>query len=184
LPQLLAGQHPDPITIQARLRAVSHSDSVVNGLGLVLFVAFIALAMVLNRLYAAAGRPLRISRAARYAWFATSVLSIILAAFALRFSDIRTVADVRRVASLDMTFLIIRAVAGIVYAWCALALLAARQRSAPPAPAPVAGSDLSYDEYVAMRAAQRAAPPASPTTPAAIPPSATAGEMTLDAPNG
>jgi cytoskeletal protein RodZ len=111
----------------------------------------------------------------------------------------RTVAEVHRVATIDMTFLAVRAAVGIVYAWCTVALLAARRRREPPSPPPVAGSDLSYEEYVAMRAAQRASssapataptppieatapvPPIGATTP--IPPTVNAGEMTSEAPN-
>jgi hypothetical protein len=199
--QVLAGQHPDLITVQARLRAVSHTATAVDGLWLLLFVAFIAWVVVVNRRYAAAGQPLRISRAARYAWLGTWVVSIILTAYTIRFSGIRTVADVHREATVDITFLAVRAAAGIVYAWCALAFLAARRRREPPSPPPVAGADLSYEEYVAMRAAQRAAssastpaanppikataaaadPPIDATRVAPIPPNANAGEMTADA---
>jgi hypothetical protein len=182
--QVLAGQHPDPLTIQARLRAVSNTANAVNGLWLFMFVLFVAWLVSVNRRYAATGQPLSIGRAARFALFSGGVVSIILTAYAVRSTGVRTVADAHRVATIDMTFLAVRAAVGIVYAWCALALLAARKRSEPPVPAPVAGSDLSYEEYIAMRAAQRSAPPASPTNPAAIPPSASAGEITLDAPNG
>lgn len=183
--QLLAGQHPDPITLQARLRAVSHTHSVVTDLGLLLFFSFIAWLVLLGRRYRAAGHRPPIDRRVASVWIAAWIVSSILsAADSLGFAGIRTVADVHRAATVDMTFLIVRAAVGIVYAWCALALLAARRRWVPPAPPLVAGSDLSYEEYVAMRTAQRAEPPASPTTPAAIPPSASASEMTLDAPNG
>ena len=205
--QVLAGQHPDLLTVQARLRAVSNTANAVNGLWLVLFILFVAWLVSVNRRYAAAGQPLRIGRAARYALFAGGVVSIILTAYAFRFTGMRTVADVHRVATIDMTFLAVRAAVGIVYAWCAVSLLAARRRREPPAPASAsapapAGPDLSYEEYVAMRAAQRAASsaPAAPieATPvvptvgtpneaapvAPILPGPTAGEMTADAPNG
>jgi len=201
--QVLAGQHPDLLTVQARLRAVSNTANAVNGLWPLLFVLFIAWLVSVNRRYAAAKQPLRIGRAARYALFSGGVVSIILTAYAIQFSGIRTVAEVHRLATIDMTFLAVRAAVGIVYAWCAVALLAARRRREPPSPQPPpAGSDLSYEEYVAMRAAQRAAstvpapasnppteataagPPteAMPVTP--TPPSASAGEMTSQAPNG
>ncbi|HZD96677.1 MAG TPA: hypothetical protein VE132_00750 [Micromonosporaceae bacterium] len=180
---VLAGQHVDLITVQKRLHAVSHTANVVNGLWPLLFVLFVAWLVLANRRYAAAGQPLRISRAARYALFSGGVVSIILTAYALRFTGMRTVADVHRMATIDMTFLAVRAAVGIIYAWCTAALLAARRRREPPAPATVAGADLSYEEYMAMRAAQRLASPAAPTTPAVIPPIASAGEMTSEAPS-
>ncbi len=203
--QVLAGQHPDLLTVQARLRAVSNTANAVNGLWLVLFVLFVAWLVSVNRRYAAAGQPLRIGRAARYALFAGGLVSIILTAYALRFTGMRTVADVHRGATIDMTFLAVRAAVGIVYAWCTVTLLAARRRREPPPPAQApTGPDLSYEEYVAMRAAQRAASAApaptieaTPVAPVApieatpirpidatpILPSPTAGEMTADAPN-
>jgi hypothetical protein len=196
--QVLAGQRPDLLTVQARLRAVSHTATAVNVVGLLLFFGFLAWLLLVNRRYRAAGKRLPIGRIPAYAWSVAWIVSIILSAGAgLGFASVRTVADVHRAATVNMTFLAVRVVVGIMYAWFALALLAARRRWEPPPP-PVAGPDLSYEEYVAMRAAQRAAslapapaaaPPIEATAPtppigatAATPPTASA--ETADALNG
>ena len=204
--QVLAGQHPDGILIQARLTAVSHATDIAAGLGWLALTVFFVLSVIVRRRFRASGQTLRLVRSWAYrAWLLAVVASLLLAAgVAGGFDSVRTVADVHRAATYDMTFFAIRAAVGLIYIWCAAAMFAARRHLEPAPPAAtVAGPDLSYEEYVAMRAAQRAAssapaPAAAPpieatavaatpieATPVApIPTSLTAGEMTGHAPNG
>ncbi len=200
--QVLAGQHPDGIIIQIRLTAVSHATDIAAGLGWLALVVFFVWSVIMRRRFRASGQTLRLVRSWAYrAWLLAVVVSVLLAAgVAGGFDSVRTVADVHRAATFDVTFFAIRGAVGLIYIWCAAAMFAARRHlEAAPPPATVAGADLSYEDYVAMRAAQRAAssalapapaPPIEATTPippvgatAPTPPNASAGEMTSEAPS-
>jgi hypothetical protein len=171
--QVLAGQHLDAITIQARLTAVSHASGIAAGLGWLALAVFFIWSVIVRRSFRASRQAMRPVRSWAYrVWFLAIVVSVLLAAgVSLGFDSVRTVADVHRAATFDMTLFAIRAAVGLIYVWCAVAMFAARRHLEPaPPPATVAGADLSYEEYVAMRAAQRAGAP-NPAAPAAPTPS-------------
>ena len=171
--QILAGEHPDLITIQARLHAESHAHAIVSGLGWLILVCYVAWSVVLHRRLQTAGQRTRPSRSRPWAyriWLFAIVVSVIVAAGdAAGLGSVRTVADVHRAAGFDIALLVIRGALGLVYVWYAVSTLAARREFAPTPPAKIAGADLSYEEYVAMRAAQRAGAP-TPIIAAATPP--------------
>ena len=110
--QILAGEHPDLITIQARLHAESHAHAIVSGLGWLILVCYVAWSVVLHRRLQTAGQRMLPSRSRPWAyriWSFAIVASVILAAGdAAGLGSVRTVADVHRAAGFDIALLVIR----------------------------------------------------------------------------